>query len=45
MCGKFTAMASWRIVVDFSQPLSGGGDGGEDYVVTYRPFGKLVGNW
>ena len=47
MCGKFTAQASWREVVAFSQPLTGGGaegdsgdrDGGGDgeyAVVTYR---------
>ena len=48
MCGKFTAQASWREVVAFSQPLSAdggrdaGGDGdgegaaGEDGIVTYR---------
>jgi putative SOS response-associated peptidase YedK len=41
MCGKFTAMASWREVVDFSQALTGGGDGdggdaGNDSVVTLR---------
>jgi len=43
MCGKFTAMASWREVVDFSQALIGGGDadGGDgvdagDAVVTLR---------
>jgi putative SOS response-associated peptidase YedK len=37
MCGKFTAQASWREVVAFSQPLtvsSSDGGGGED--VTYR---------
>lgn len=28
MCGKFTALASWREVVDFSQPLAGGGEEG-----------------
>jgi putative SOS response-associated peptidase YedK len=35
MCGKFTAMASWREVVDFSQPLTGKqdrGDGGDEEV-------------
>jgi putative SOS response-associated peptidase YedK len=35
MCGKFTAMASWREVVNFSQPLTGrpdGGDGGDEEV-------------
>ena len=45
MCGKFTAQASWREVVAFSQPLTGdGGAGGEgdaggsddDGIVTYR---------
>jgi putative SOS response-associated peptidase YedK len=44
MCGKFTALASWREVVDFSQPLTeqrGGGEGdpGEgsnDEIVTYH---------
>jgi putative SOS response-associated peptidase YedK len=35
MCGKFTAMASWREVVEFSQPLTGkpnGADGGDEDV-------------
>jgi putative SOS response-associated peptidase YedK len=35
MCGKFTAMASWREVVEFSQPLSGklmGDDFGDEEV-------------
>ena len=48
MCGKFTAQASWREVVAFSQPLAqgaGGGagegdgfgaEGGDDALVTYR---------
>ena len=45
MCGKFTAQASWREVVAFSQPLtdrggdpgdSGGDEGGGDGIVTYR---------
>ena len=56
MCGKFTALASWREVVEFSQALtasSGGGDdgpsgGGDDDsdVVTYRVAGMLpVINW
>ncbi|WP_425067066.1 SOS response-associated peptidase family protein [Reyranella sp.] len=48
MCGKFTAQASWREVVSFSQPLtqSAGGEAGEgdgfevdgddDPLVTYR---------
>jgi putative SOS response-associated peptidase YedK len=35
MCGKFTAMASWRQVVEFSWPLAGVGD---DHSVTYRPM-------
>lgn len=38
MCGKFTAMASWRQVHDFSQPLSASGG---DEVVTYRPMSNL----
>lgn len=48
MCGKFTALASWRNVVDFSQPLTGdgssggGGDeGGPDEVYVYRVGGQL----
>ena len=47
MCGKFTALASWSEVVDFSQPLteSGGGEGGNegsnDEIVTYRVGGPL----
>lgn len=49
MCGKFTALASWREVVEFSQPLTergsggehGGGDGGNDEVVTYRVNGLV----
>lgn len=48
MCGKFTAQASWRNVVDFSQPLTsdsgggGGNDGGGDGgVYTYRVGGML----
>jgi len=35
MCGKFTAMASWRAIVAFSQPLTGKpevGDGGDEEV-------------
>jgi putative SOS response-associated peptidase YedK len=37
MCGKFTAMASWREVVDFSQPLTGKpqGDGSGNEEITY----------
>jgi putative SOS response-associated peptidase YedK len=46
MCGKFTAQATWQQVVDFSQPLTsegGGGDegGGEGEVYTYRVNGML----
>lgn len=46
MCGKFTAQASWRNVVDFSQPLTGDGGGGGDAggdgeVYTYRVGGML----
>ena len=47
MCGKFTALASWSEVVDFSQPFtsdSGGdgpGEGSNDEVVTYRVNGLL----
>ena len=47
MCGKFTAQASWREVVAFSQALTvgggdeqGGGDGGDEEV-TYRVNGLL----
>ena len=47
MCGKFTAMASWREVVAFSQPLttSAPGEGSNDEVVTYgvaRPLPVIV---
>lgn len=38
MCGKFTALASWRDVHDFSQPLTAD-PGGE--VVTFRPMANL----
>jgi len=48
MCGKFTSLASWAEVVDFSQALTsdrgggGGGDeGGADDVATYRVNGML----
>jgi putative SOS response-associated peptidase YedK len=46
MCGKFTAMASWREVHDFSQPLvARDGEGANDDVVTYgvaRPLPVIV---
>ena len=32
MCGKFTAMASWREVVEFSQPITGKPEGGDEEV-------------
>lgn len=38
MCGKFTAMASWRKVHEFSQPLT---DDATDEIVTYRPMTNL----
>jgi putative SOS response-associated peptidase YedK len=42
MCGKFTAMATWREVVDFSSALTGGGDAAADgEVVTYRVGAQL----
>jgi len=38
MCGKFTAMFSWREVHAFSQPLTAATDSGSnDHVVTYTP--------
>jgi putative SOS response-associated peptidase YedK len=39
MCGKFTAMASWREVVASSQPLSAAPDGSE--TVLYTPMTAL----
>ena len=44
MCGKFTAMASWREVVDFSQPLGSVGER-PDEEITYgvaRPLPVIV---
>lgn len=41
MCGKFTAMASWRQVHTFSQPVDGGAGGAPDEVVTYRVAAPL----
>jgi len=38
MCGKFTAQASWRRVVEFSQPLT---ESPDDQIVTYRPMSML----
>lgn len=53
MCGKFTALASWREVVAFSQRLTesdggegqggdAGGEGSNDSIVTYRVGGPLL---
>jgi putative SOS response-associated peptidase YedK len=46
MCGKFTAMASWREVVAFSRPLTvNRNDGSEDEEVTYgvaKPLPVIV---
>lgn len=39
MCGKFTAMASWRRVVSFSRGFAA--HAGEDERVTYRPMMPL----
>jgi putative SOS response-associated peptidase YedK len=48
MCGKFTAMASWRQVVDFSRPLTIDHDSGSsDEAVTYgvaQPLPVIVWN-
>lgn len=46
MCGKFTAMASWENVVDFSRPLTGDagasdGEGGDDALRIHRVNGML----
>lgn len=41
MCGKFTAQASWREVVAFSQPLTGSSDGEIGEEATYRVNGLL----
>lgn len=42
MCGKFTAMASWREVIDFSQPLTASGrERSNDEIVTYRVMTTL----
>jgi len=44
MCGKFTAMASWSEVVDFSDTFtgSGGSDGENDRPITFRVMGDLA---
>jgi putative SOS response-associated peptidase YedK len=45
MCGKFTAMGSWRKVWDFSQPLTVAPCGHPDEEVTYgvaKPFPVIV---
>jgi putative SOS response-associated peptidase YedK len=39
MCGKFTAMASWRQVVRFTQPLTE--DPQSDQIAVYRPMSAL----
>jgi putative SOS response-associated peptidase YedK len=39
MCGKFTSLASWREVHDFSQPLTV--PAGEGEVITFRPMAML----
>jgi putative SOS response-associated peptidase YedK len=42
MCGKFTAMASWGEVVDFSDPLTAASRAGSnDSVETFRPMTDL----
>ena len=47
MCGKFTAMVSWRQIVEFGSMFTGGssksGDdgGGGDEIATYRVNGQL----
>jgi hypothetical protein len=49
MYGKFTALASWSEVVEFSQPLTerggeggdGPGEGSNDEVITFRVGGLL----
>jgi len=42
MCGKFTAMASWSEVVDFSDALSAtGGPESNDQLVTFRVMSQL----
>src|SRR5271168_3401986 len=42
MCGKFTAMFSWREVVDFSQPLTvPAASAEEDRVVTFRVMANV----
>jgi len=43
MCGKFTAMASWSEVVDFSDAsTNGGGEGENDHQITFRMMGDLA---
>lgn len=47
MCGKFTALVTWREIVDYSQAFTGdsgggGGDeGGGEEIATYRVGGQL----
>jgi putative SOS response-associated peptidase YedK len=43
MCGKFTAMASWADIVDFSQAFSAtAGDGENDRAVTFKVMSELA---
>lgn len=41
MCGKFTAMASWSDVVDFSQAFSATDGGDNDRPVGFKVMGQL----
>lgn len=48
MCGKFTALASWREIVEFSQAFTGGdssgeggNEGGGEEIATYRVGGQV----
>ena len=41
MCGKFTALASWRQVVDFSQALTAADGASDDREITLRVMGLL----
>src|SRR5581483_3977537 len=41
MCGKFTALASWRQIVDFSQPLTTADGAADDREIALRVMGLL----